>query len=279
MPITENAGGVLRTHAAEYENIGGVIREKSSVVVNDGGVLREIYSAKKASVKGITPLVSAKDHIVITESGSGTISLPAGARIILGSGAHGTSGGFVAEYTLTSPVINAPFTAVVGEANNRVDGATTLVIDGVTYSCGKVAQVIQSKWGPIGGNGASGGARTPGGSNGSVYDAGEPTGAGGGGGGVQGASSLEAQPSNGGNASGYGNKGGNGSGKTYLSGTAGSSGTGGASYGSTSHCGLGGGGGGFAAGGGRGGQWATTSTNRKDGSNGDPGAGIIVFEW
>lgn len=276
MPITENVGGVLKTHAAEYANVGGIIKEQNTVSVNDGGVLREVHAANKVKIEGITLLVTADDHIVITTSGSGTISLPAGARIILGSGGEDTLGGYVAKYTLTEPVVNASFTAVVSAANNRVMNATTLTIGGTTYGCGNTARVIQSKWGPIGGNG---GYCNPSGSSDNAI------GAGGGFGGRYrksgGGYSVTRYGVGGGNEGGYGNHGGRGgcfskysdNPRDGASGCAGSS--------TFSWDGIiyaPGGGAGYAAGGGMGAWTIDADDNEYRADNGEPGAGIIVIE-
>lgn len=289
MPIIENVGGVLRTHTAEFVNVGGVLKEQSTVTVNDGGVLRTVHSAKKVKIEGITPLVVAEDHIVITASGSGTISLPAGARIILGSGAKYTEGGYVAKYTLPTSLVNAPFTATVGNANIRYKDATKLIIDGITYGCGEVKQIINTKWGPIGGDGGQGFlAEWEWDSKDYLYP--KPgTGAAGGGGSSLG--STKKPGGAGGNQDGYGNKGGAGgyseniNSRSDYYGRAGSSGSEQRDIGSNTQYGNGGSGG-FAAGGGH----AYYYHNEDDpdvpddeeddyGVNGIPGAGIIVFEW
>lgn len=278
MPIAENVGGVIKTHTTEPESVGGVIREKSPVVVNDGGVLREIFTANKVKIEGITPLVVADDHIVITASGSGTISLPAGARIILGSGGEGTLGGYVAEYTLTAPIINAPFIATIGAANSCVKDATKLVIDGLTYGCGSTAQVIQSKWGPIGGDG---GYCNPSGSSSN-----NATGAGGGFGGryyrkANGTYNVTRYGTGGGNEDGYGNHGGRGGCFSKYSdnprdGASGCAGSLSATMG-TITC-TPGGGAGYSAGGGMGNWGIDADDNEYRADNGEPGAGIIVIE-
>lgn len=305
MPITANDNGVLHTLGTVTANDNGALRNKSTISVNDGGVIRSVFSANKVKIEGITPLVVADDHIVIVNSGSGTISLPAGAKIILGSGGVGQYGGFVAEYTLTAALTNASFTATVDTAKTRTKNATNIVIDGVTYGCGNVERIIQSKWGPIGGRGGDG-AKPNEISNNSSYHQGHNAkpgkGAGGGGGGGSMGSyndefPLEGDeyPSNdpgrgGGNLNGYGNKGGSG-GAIGKAGEKGSSGYGGTYYISyrsgdeysrkhiyeSRHCGCGGGGG-YAAGGGIGGFRDGNNDEFYKGEDGQPGAGIIVIE-
>lgn len=311
MPISENVNGVLRTHSAEYENVGGVTVEKNSVVVNDGGVMREIYSASvgAATVEGITPLVVAEDHIVIVESSTFTLSAPKGARIIIGSGAsngwlhnskgqnvtgnlytfYGGLGGFVASYTLEKSIHNAQCIATLGSAitvkektNEMTDDAvaamlepSTLKIGDTTYDSGTERQVIESKWGPIGGNGGYGCKIFSLQSDSSHrMHSGKPgTGAGGGSGAIYGApadgNDCYYSGGKGGNNGGYGNFGGNGGGSKHTSSvylelipaTNGACGQAGKSPGLDCP----GGGGGYSAGGGF--------------YNGEGGAGIIVIEW
>ncbi len=265
MPIIENVGGVLRTLSTITTNDSGVIREMDSVHTNDGGVMREIFRANKgATVEGITPLVVAEDHIVIVDSGTFTLSAPAGARIIVGGAAKGTSGGNVAEYTLESDIKNAQCTADISAVNSG--GNTTLTIGGTTYTCGTAKQIIQSKWGPIGGEGGNEGC------NG--------TGAGGGGG-VQRYDYTNPSNGKGGNNGGYGNFGGNGGHSAAppytLIGGDGASGKGGkpSNYYEYSH--IGGGGGGYAAGGGVGDYYSSNYEGSPPAGEG--GAGIIVIEW
>ncbi len=272
MPISENVGGVLRTHSVEREVIDGVTVEKNSVAVNDGGVMRKIHSASvgAATVEGITPKVAAEDHIVIVENGTFTLSAPAGARIIVGGAAKGTSGGNVAEYTLESDIKNAQCTLQCGAVNSG--NATTLTIDGVTYNSGSTKQIIQSKWGPIGGEGGSF-------QNSSNYHVEDGTGAGGGGG----ARKYENQyysNGKGGNVGGYGNFGGSGgysAAPPTVIGGDGASGKGGNPPYSISECG--GGGGGFSAGGGTSGLVSGSGGYGSSAYYGEGGAGIIVIEW
>lgn len=273
MPITVNDGGVLRTLSTVTTNDGGVIHEMNTVHANDGGVLREIFSSSvdSATVEGITPLVVAEDHLVIVDSGSFTLSAPAGARIIVGGGAQngqqsttaqgnygtyygvlgmGGKGGYVADYILDKEIRNAACTLSVGASvgYNAEQTITSIVIDGATYDCGSIVQILQSKWGPIGGNGGNGGYQSVG-ANG--------TGAGGGGGcGTQFCPSPVTSGF-GGNYDGYGNKG-----ETfdavYL---------------------RKGGKGGYSAGGGGAGVYKETALSFNTGSGGKGGAGIIVIEW
>ena len=276
MPITENVNGVLHIHSAEPENVGGVIREKDFVHANDGGVLREIFSSSvdSATVEGITPLVVADDHLVIVNSGSFTLSAPKGARIIVGGAAQGIIGGKVAVYTLESAIRNAQCTLQCGAVGSG--NATTLTVGGTTYDSGSVKQVIQSKWGPIGGEGGSGASGGNGGTatitlekayNGQIVAS----------------TSITQNGTSGGNSGGYGNFGGHGAfsaqnrsgvGNNGKSGMAGSSfdqdkiWSSEGSY--TSH--GGGGGGGYSAGGGK-------NDGHMYSSAGQGGAGIIVIEW
>ncbi len=276
MPIIESSNGILRTHTVEYENIDGIIKEQTAVTANDGGVMRKVFASGKVKLEGITPLVSAEDHIVITESGSGTISLPAGARLILGSGGWKRNSGYVAEFTLTEPIINATFTTTIGRAysGNSESGrknSTKIVIDKRTYSCGSVQRTISSKWGPIGGYGGVGEA-----SGDEEKEASDGEGAGGAGG-----KQSDIPVCKGGNNGGYGNYGGNGGSyynRKVVPSTGGSSGSG-------STRGSSGGGGGYAAGGG---EPAYEATNDEAGTSasinylgdfGQAGAGIIVIEF
>ena len=275
MPITENVNGVLHIHSAEPERIGGVIREKDFVHTNDGGVLREIFHANKgATVEGITPLVVAEDHIVIVDSGSFTLSAPAGARIIVGGGAedgkkpftsptyretdgYGGSGGYVAEYVLSEEIRKAECTVTIG---NRVEygkarTTTTLNIGSTTYDSGNVPQIIQSKWGPIGGGGGQGGRYIRSNTESVTTAGGDGTGAGGGGGSGYYGEFNTSVAGIGGNVNGYGNKGR--SGGTSAGGSGGQ--------------------GGYSAGGGGGGFYS--NGNYTNGSGGLGGSGIVVIEW
>lgn len=238
---------------------------------------------RTVEITGITPLVEAADHIVIVESGSGTISAPAGTKIILGSGGQtafawdGGRGGFVQEVTLDNDVNSQTITATI--AAEGTSAGTKLTIGEQLYDCGKTAQIIQSKWGPIGGDGGragNGGRINQSGDSG--YD-GTGAGGGGGGGGAGGGISGTTGGSGGtgGNADGYGNKGENG--------TNGTSNPHGHDNGQD---GGNGGNGGYAAGGGGGGDGGTAYTDeeneyyRDDGYQGTPGkggTGIIVIQW
>ncbi|MBD5112699.1 MAG: hypothetical protein HDT42_09265 [Ruminococcaceae bacterium] len=257
--ITANDNGVLRSLGTVSENNGGVLHEMNTVHANDGGVLREIFSSSvdSATVDGITPLVVAEDHLVIVNNGSFTLSAPKGARIIVGGAAQGTSGGNVAEYVLDKNTRNAVCVSNCAAVNSG--GATTLTVNGTTYDSGSTRQIIQSKWGPIGGSGGYGSTSGNGG-NGS--------GAGGGGG----ARRYWGRNGNyggdtagkGGNYGGYGNQGGNAKGAGHH-----------------------GGDGGYAAGGGGYGS-LTDYFHTEDeygyfgtvnGTVGSGGAGIIVIEW
>lgn len=257
--ITANDNGVLRSLGTVSENNGGVLHELNTVHTNDGGILREIHSSSvgAAKVEGITPLVVAEDHIVIVDSGSFTLSAPKGARIIVGGAAKGINGGNVAEYTLEKAVSNVVCTLQCGAVDSG--DATTLTVGGTTYNSGATTNIIQSKWGPIGGRGGYG-STTGNGGNG--------TGAGGGGGayrywgrnGNYGGSTA----GKGGNSGGYGNQGGNAKGAGHH-----------------------GGDGGYAAGGGGYGSLTDffhTETEygyfgTVNGTAGKGGAGIIVIEW
>lgn len=272
MPITANDNGVLHTLGTVTTNGNGILRNNSTVSVNEGGVIKSVFAANKVKIEGITPLVVADDHIVIVDSGSGTISLPAGARIILGSRGDGQLGGYVAAYTLSSEVKNAPFKAQI--LNNTYmlgGGCTTIKIDGTTYICGNVRQIVQSKWGPIGGDGGCGEDDGD-----SACEASNGSGAGGGGG------KHSGDICKGGNNGGYGNFGGNGGSyynKKSIRSTDGSSGKGSEKSGS-------GGGGGYAAGGGGSActsynddEAGTSATVYPTGDDGGHGMGIIVIEW
>lgn len=278
MPITVNDGGVLRTLGAVTSNDGGVIRELSSVHTNDGGVLREVHSAKKVKIEGITPLVEGDDFMVIAQSGTFTLSAPAGTRFIIGGAGSGQKGGHVIERTLAYAVENVSCTATLGGVNSG--GATTLKIGSTIYQTNganvssNTGAAINTRWGPIGGNGGGGAYSED--SDGYWDSARNGTGAGGGGGGAD--DSRTSNGGIGGNRYGYGNRGGNGgnaprydpttNGEDGLSGTGGvkASGAGG------------GGGGGYSAGGGQGGNNYVNSAVYRA-SAGQAGAGIIVIEW
>lgn len=279
MALTVNDDGVLRTLGAISVNDGGVIRNLSSVSTNDGGVIKEVFSSDKFEISGITPLVVADDHVVIVEDCTGTISLPAGARIIVGCGGVGTLGGYVSEYTLMSGVKNAAFTVTLKGSTIKVNNANSdfkqskITIAGKEYVSSTIYNptnrvIIQTKWGPVGGDGGVGEFKDYTGSDDDESTRAEDgTGAGGGGAGH----SASGGSTKGGNNEGYGNYGGNGGRSSSYPATDGASGKG--------HRGEGGGGGGYAAGGG-----GETSYEDEDGTqylnnNGEAGAGIIVIEW
>lgn len=278
MALTVNEGGVLRTLGSVSVNDGGVIRNLGSVSANDGGVIREIHSANKFKITGVTPLVLADDHAVIVSSvyswDNATISLPAGARIVIGGSGYGTFGGCVAAHTISTAINNASFTATISAAiggSNQRANATYVMIGGVKYSCGSTAQVIQSKWGPIGGEGGIGQEDGYDGDNDVATDG---TGAGGGGGFKYG----KGDPKKGGNNGGYGNFGGNGA-SSSVAATDGACGKAG-----SDKIGGNGGGGGYAAGGG---DCYVEYVYSDDGESydtiwadeGEAGTGIVVFEW
>lgn len=239
----------------------------------------------KVSIVGITPLVVGKDHIVIVESGNGTISAPKGTTIILGSGADptestekntGGSGGFVKKVTLPDDVMDASVSITI--SSSRASSSTSIKIEDTTYDCGSSATVISSKWGPIGGNGGNGARYNE--DSDKATDITPSTGAGGGGGGLWISASNVLYTGIGGNANKYGNYGGNG-GVVNAKGTPrnapgekGSSGSGGST---ASYC-SGGGGGGYAAGGG-GGAMHYDDSNSNDACCGTGGTGIIVIQW
>ncbi len=268
MPITVNDGGVIRKIGTVTTNDNGILRNNSTVSVNDGGVIRTVFSSSKVKIEGITPLVVADDHIVIVNSGTGTISAPKGTKIIMGGNGVrygnfvGKNGGIVGYTILTSDIINAPLTVTIAAKSARIRNKTTVKIGTTTYDCtnnGSANNIINSKWGPIGGVGGYGGDYDS--EYSKYYDGGDGTGAGGGGGT---ADWWQSNNGKGGNYGGYGNYGGNG-------GANGSSGAAGADNRNQ----YGGGGGGYAAGGGAGGDdgsedWA---------DDGESGAGIVVIEW
>lgn len=249
---------------------------------------------RAVEITGIIPLAQGSNYIVITQSGSGTISAPAGTTIILGSGAASISnvsndtdnkfyyGGFVNSVTLPNDVNSQSFTATIATNKNNNNNGTKIQIGSALYNCGRTTQIIQSKWGPIGGVGGRGGCfhreyEDPD----WVSSATSPTGAGGGGGGMyflDYKTPYTEQPSLGGNSTGFGNKGGNGGagGTPGLNGSNGSSGMGGAAVGRYG----GGGGGGYAASGGFGGSFSSyNSDDDEAGEQGEDGTGIIVIQW
>ena len=273
--ITANENGVLHTLGTVSGNDGGVIYELNTVHTNDGGVLREIFSSSvdSATVEGITPLVVAEDHLVIVDSGSFTLSAPAGARIIVGGAAQGIYGGKVAVYTLESAIRNAQCTLQCGAVGSG--NATTLTVGGTTYDSGSVKQIIQSKWGSIGGEGGSGASGGNGGTatitRAKAYN-----------GQISASVSITQYGTSGGNSGGYGNFGGHGAFSAKNSsgvGNSGKSGAGGYIYEKDKPSGEGtytayggGGGGGYSAGGGK-------APNTIYSHPGQGGAGIVVIEW
>ena len=239
-------------------------------------------------ITGITPLKTGTNYMVFTTSGEGTISAPAGTKFILGSGGNGRSGGFVAQHILEKGLSEAPFTLTV--ASGRTSKGTKVVVDGTTYDCGSVEQIISSNWGPIGGTGGAGGIEyndTDYGANPARFpDSG--TGSGGGGGAALRAGSGTAGV-DGGAGGNYANRatqnyGGNGGNNTTGATGRGSNGSAGASGsgGSAQYQGSGGGGGGYASGGGEGGTYYYSEDiggGSANGKNGTAGTGIWVIQW
>lgn len=249
-------------------------------------------------VSGITPFAVGADHLVITQSGSFNLTAPKGTKIILGGGARNSDGGTVSNpITLNFDCNNAPCTATVANYswNRNQYPQTTLKIFNQTtnayetFSSGNTkndVRVVQSKWGPIGGNGGRGIY------SGTEYDwtaATNPTGAGGGGAGYYSSKNPpQDRGTAGGNWLGYGNHGGNGgyypncNDKNEYYGKAGSPGLEqrdvpmDTAYGN-------GGCGGFSAGAGSGYYYDYSGDYEdetdEEGANGYPGSGIIVFEW
>ncbi len=227
-------------------------------------------------INGITPLVSAADHIVIVSSCTFTLSAPAGTRIILGGGGAHTAGGYVSQTTLTADVDSQNCTLTLGSATTSTDNhsTSTLKIGTKSYTSGSSVTVINSKWGPIGGDGGFAYHSD----NGDLQTVIYPTGAGGGGGGYY----FNTYGQRGGNNGRYGNYGGNGGyydglkNNAYVLGSSGASGKAGAKkhsqYGT-------GGGGGYSAGGGRGAYEYDVDEGTTDGGNGYAGSGILVIEW
>lgn len=245
-----------------YREVGGV-RYFQSDITN----ARTSCIPRAVEISGITPMVEAADHIVITESGTFTLTANAGTKIIIGSAGGGQIGGFVAEHTIAADVVNETCTLTVSAA--RTANSSKLVVGSNSYGCGATEQIVQSKWGPIGGRGGDAGQ------NGA--------GAGGGGGGITnnitGKAVIQKAGGNGGNNGGYGNYGGNGG--VMCAGEAGASGLG-SGFGSNNIGGGSGGGGGYASGGGSRGDTVNSNDpqfNLKSGSSGGPGTGIIVIEW
>lgn len=241
-----------------YREVGGVKYFQSDITN-----ARTSCIPRAVEISGITPMVEAADHIVITESGTFTLTANAGTKIIIGSAGEDQIGGFVAEHTIAADVVNETCTLTVSAA--RTANSSKLVVGSNSYDCGATEQIVQSKWGPIGGRGGNAGSGNENGGNG--------TGAGGGGG----SGGINTTGGVGGNRYRYGNHGGNGGSKS--SGSDGSSGKGGAcGYKNNNTAGSGGGGGGYSSGGGRGSIY-TTSEPATNGKDGEPGTGIIVIEW
>ena len=120
---------------------------------------------RAVEVTGITPMVQAADHLVFTESGTFTLTANTGTRIILGSGGgvqyansnkalvgeKWAKGGYVKSITLTEDVFEAPCIMTIAGMFNQ--NTTTLKINSTSYTSGSTQTVIDTKWGPIGGNG------------------------------------------------------------------------------------------------------------------------------
>lgn len=266
------------------------------------------------AITGITAKVTGTDFMVIENSGTFTLTAPKGTKITLGGGAadgnapdfygdsdnypqDGGLGGYVSQFTLSDDVVNKECTLTVGATNGS---KTTLKIGNTTYtSNGARGTVVNTKWGPIGGNGGKGGVQycddSDYYSSANSTDGEDGTGAGGGGGAGSPTPSLEDGVSvryggSGGNRYGNGNKGGNGGNGEYYAnyntvfnnnGTLGSSGSGGSGGSTTgnkvSRANGGGGGGGYAAGGGGSSSVYGWHDNRLSGGKG--GKGVFVIEW
>lgn len=276
-------------------------------------------------VSGITELVSTGTYSVIDQSGTFTLTAPAGTRIIIGGGAengHGKNnddwhgynepgtgglGGYVEEYTLPIDVVDAACILTLG---STASSASTLTINGTRYATKTARNIIQTKWGPIGGQGGDGGKQYCNNSGDYIRaDSGEDgypgTGAGGGGGASapsvyikNGSQCVETRwnGGTGGNRYGFGNKGGNGgstvrqtannklSGYDGEDGTSGKGGPGATSSGRSSVNNMyyyysygNGGGGGYCAGGG--GPCATLGFDPGSlRSGGEGGKGVLVME-
>ena len=236
---------------------------------------------RAVEISGITPMVEAADHIVITESGTFTLTANAGTKIIIGSAGAGQNGGFVAEHTISADVVNETCTLTVSAA--RKANSSKLVVGSNSYDCGATEQIVQSKWGPIGGKGG-GPVNT---TYGSIGD--NVTGAGGGRGGVWWPSVSDSgsyyRGGVGGNHGNYGNYGGCGYNWDNNKGAAtdGKCGKAGASTEKScnySDMTLGnGGGGGYASGGGAGARSKCESDYYDGGSTGTAGTGIMIIQW
>lgn len=189
---------------------------------------KEIGTPVYIGVSGVTPLVIADDHIVITTSGQFSLISPPGKhfKLILGGGEE--KGGVITEYDSTLPIrggyggYTKQFefdsisqetfcTLTLGQAVSYGSGLTssTLIIDNQTYSADAYSgrSIITSKWSPIGGDGGSGsshnythGAKT-------MSELSDGIGAGGAGGFCNGSTNTASKY--GGNYNGYGNRGGN----------------------------------------------------------------------
>ena len=249
-----------------YREVGGV-RYFQSDITN----ARTSCIPRAIEISGITPMVEAADHIVITESGTFTLTANAGTRVIIGSGGgqqtssddtetvgiYWQKSGYVNSMALSEDVVEANCIATIAGKFNK--NASKLKIKDNTYTSGSSQVVINTKWGPIGGAGGR-----------------IPTGAGGGRGGEDWAgTSNDEKPGVGGNNGGYGNFGGNGS---YFSNQAQDGASGKAGKYADSTCGPGGGGG-YAAGGGPGATGTSSEDEKFYADNGEPGTGIIVIEW
>lgn len=248
-----------------YREVGGVKYFQTDITN-----ARASCIPRAVEISGITPMVEATDHIVITESGTFTLTANAGTRVIIGSGGgqqpystddtgivgiYWQKGGYVNSITLPEDVVEANCVATIAGMFNG--NASKLKINETTHSSGTSQVVVNSKWGPIGGVGGA-----------------NPTGAGGGRGGERWSNSNK-KPGVGGNNGGYGNFGGNGS-YDSLKAQDGASGKAGRNGDGT--CGPGGGGG-YAAGGGPGATGTSANDEKYYADNGEPGTGIIVIEW
>lgn len=249
-----------------YREVGGVKYFQTDITN-----ARASCIPRAVEISGITPMAEAADHIVITESGTFTLTANAGTRVIIGSGGGESSvssskavvgrswqkSGYVQSITLSEDVVDANCVATIAGMFNQ--NTSKLKINENTYTSGASQAVSNSKWGPIGGVGGE-----------------NPTGAGGGRGGENWAgTSSDKTPGVGGNNGGYGNFGGSGA---YSSNKAQDGASGKAGRNSDGTCGPGGGGG-YAAGGGPGAYGTTSEGVKYYADNGEPGTGIIVIEW
>ncbi len=133
---------------------------------------------RAVEITGITPIISASNHIVVDVSGTFTLTAPVGTRIIVGSGGDGGDSGGAYDENDNEDY----YSGFSGQQS-------ILKINGTTYNSGSSIDMISTKAGMVGGGGKGGaggqGAKLSSGWKGSGGDGGHgglPNGSGGDGG-------------------------------------------------------------------------------------------------